>query len=145
MHEQQEIVQRMAEVRSRGLVNAHDLGHDVERLSDWREHVRAYPIPLALGAAIVGYWMIPARKTAVPKTQTVRSESSELPYPTTQQPVQETKRFSLAGLSGAAMGFVGTLAANAARSYISEQMHSLVYGDSEHGPFQQRQTPARRA
>ncbi len=70
MDEQTELRQAMSVVRSRGLANADVLAKRVERLSDWREHVRAHPLPIALAAAALGYWLVPIRPRQLPPPPT---------------------------------------------------------------------------
>jgi len=135
------ICEQMAAVRNRGLVNASELGEEVERLSDWREHVRAYPIPLALGAAAVGFWLMPGRarkKKVEPVVHRAAGGSSEA--------VQEehVKTAGIAGIGGAAMGFVGSLIGNAVRSYIAEQLHTLIQGKNDHASQDERKASAYR-
>jgi len=134
MGETLQICERMAAVRSRGLVNARELGEEVERLGDWREHVRAHPIPLVLAAAALGYWVVPTRRKApkVEPTAEVRGSST----------VREEK--TKGGLAGVVLGFATSLAGNAIRSYVSQQVQSLVQGKDDHGSFVQRQAPTHR-
>jgi len=122
----------MAAVRSRGLVNARELGEEVERLGDWREHVRAHPIPLVVAAAALGYWVVPSRPKA-----------SALPVAASAKAPADEKA-KKAGIAGLAMGFATTLLGNAVRSYVSQQIQSLVQGEKDHGSFVQRQASAHR-
>lgn len=50
------IAERMQEVRRRGHANAYHLRVGVDRVSDWREHVKAYPLPSVIAACVAGYW-----------------------------------------------------------------------------------------
>jgi hypothetical protein len=134
MSEKLLICEQMAAVRNRGLVNASELGEEVERLSDWREHVRAYPVPLVLGAAALGFWIVPGR---VRKKRVDKSGSSHSARAETIQE-ERTKTAGVAGIGGAAMGFVGSLIGNAVRAYIAEQLHSLMQGKNDHAPQDQR-------
>lgn len=152
MQEQLEICQQMAVVRSRGLANARGLGHEVERLTDWREHVRAHPIPVVLAAAALGYWIVPAkskrevhrlRPLARERSQNGQDEHRQSHRVNEEEPVLETrevKKAGVAGMSGAVMGFVGSMIGNAVRSYVAEQMHTLIQGHSNHASSNQRQT-----
>ena len=140
MGERLQICERMAAVRSRGLVNAQELGEEVERLGDWREHIRAHPIPLVLAAAVAAYWMVPAKRPEV--KYVVPAQGSAAQGATVA--VQEQKAKSTGGYIGVLMGFATSLAGNAIRNYVSQQVQTLVQGRDEHGSFVQRQTSAHR-
>lgn len=127
MSDKHVICEQMAAVRNRGLVNASELGEEVERLSDWREHVRAYPVPLVLAAAAAGFWIMPGR------ARKRKADKDQLPLPQAVQ-AERAKPGGVAGMSGAAMGFLGSMLANAVRGYISEQLHTLIQGKNEHAP-----------
>lgn len=58
---QHEIVQRMHALRSEGAWAAAQLPRDIDRATDWREHVRAHPIPAVLAAAALGFTLVPGR------------------------------------------------------------------------------------
>jgi hypothetical protein len=134
------IREKMAAVRSRGLVNARELGAEVERLGDWREHVRAHPVPLALAAAVLGYWLVPSRpRREVP----VRAAAAASAAPTPAQE-EKVKTAGAAGMGGAIMGFAGSLLGNAIRSYVSQQVQTIFQGKEDHGSFVQRQSPTYR-
>jgi hypothetical protein len=137
------ICEKMAAVRSRGLVNARELGEEVERLSDWREHVRAHPIPIAIAAAVVGYWLVPTR----PKSPVRHLREAELPAGGKSPPsVQEekVKTAGIAGVGGALMGFAGSLIGNAVRSYAMQQIQTIFQSKDDHASFVQRQSPTYR-
>jgi len=135
MSERLQICEQMAMVRSRGLVNARELGEEVERLGDWREHVRAHPVPLVLAAAALGYWAVPARRKAnVASFAEARNAT----------PAREEKAKVATGIGGLLMGFVTSMAGNAIRSYVSQQVQSLVQGKDDHGSFVQRQASTHR-
>ena len=140
MHEQLELRDKMSFVRSRGLDNASELGQRVEKLSDWREHVRAHPVPIALAVAGLAYWVIPPKRVASYPAKSYRSGSK----PATDDDdvsEREVKVAGIAGMGGAAMGFLGSLLGNAIRSYVSEQVQTLITSRGNHAASQQRQTP----
>ena len=136
MGERLQICEQMAAVRSRGLVNARELNEEVERLGDWREHVRAHPIPLALAAAALGYWAVPTKRKPPKADGPLQGHSRAA------SEIREEK--SKAGMAGLVMGFVTSMAGNAIRSYVSQQVQSLVQGRDDHGSFVQRQASAYR-
>ncbi len=59
---QSEITRRMDALRNQGARTAAQLPRDLDRARDWREHVRAHPIPAVLAAAAVGFAVVPGRK-----------------------------------------------------------------------------------
>jgi len=138
MGERIQICEQMAAVRCRGLVNARELNDEVERLGDWREHVRAHPIPLALAAAAIGYWVVPAKR----KRAKVKLPQGEARVAAEVR--EQEKGKAATGLAGLAMGFITSMAGNAIRTYVSQQVQSLVQGRDDHGSFVQRQAQAHR-
>ncbi len=145
MQQQLDLRQEMALVRSRGLANAQVLAERVEKLSDWREHVRAHPWPIALATGALAYWMIPAKHASAPvlsKTQQAAHQSAS--EATGVDAERDVKVAGMAGIGGAAMGFVGSLIGNAVRSYISEQVQTLITSRGSHVASQQRQAPLSR-
>ena len=158
MQQQAEIRRQMTEVRRRGLANAEVLAERVERLSDWREHVRAHPLPIALGVAALAYWLVPSR-TRTGTASMLAKPDSRMPESRTGTvaPVigggssgesslakKEARVASFAGVGGAAMGFVTSLVGNAVRSYVSEQVQTLITSRGNHDASQQRQAPLSR-
>lgn len=141
MGDRTQICEQMALVRSRGLVNARELGEEVGRLGDWREHVRAHPVPIALAAAALGFWAVPAKRA--PKvTLANAAETISSSMPVSQATVAKEKASS--GFTGMVLGFATSLAGNAIRNYVSQQVQSLVQGKEDHAAVHQRQAPAHR-
>lgn len=140
MGEKLQICERMAAVRSRGLVNAQELGEEVERLGDWREHVRAHPIPLALATAAAAFWLVPGRRRVAKPVAPFGSIAASHGLPE----VQGQKAKANGGFVGLLMGFATSLAGNAIRNYVSQQVQSLVQGKDGNGPIVQRQASSHR-
>lgn len=134
------ICEKMAAVRSRGLANARELNAEVERLGDWREHVRAHPVPIALAAAALGYWVVPTK----PKVAKHVPASPAQAVATERVADVVDKQSTRSGIAGLALGFATTLLGNAVRTYISQQVQSLVQGKDDHASFVQRQASANR-
>jgi len=138
------ICEKMAAVRSRGLVNARELGEEVERLGDWREHVRAHPIPLAVAAAVVGYWLVPSRPKEVVRFREKAASGRQRDASTTPVQEEKAKTAGVAGMGGAVMGFVGSLLGNAVRSYATHQIQTIFQSKDDHASFVERQSPTYR-
>ncbi len=149
MPSQAELRKEMSLVRNRGLANASALAERVERLSDWREHVRAHPLPLALAAGALAFWMVPKSRSqsATARTEAMASTASSTKGSGTGNAApteREAKVAGIAGIGGAAMGFLGSLIGNAVRNYVGEQIQTLITSRGNHAPPQQRQTPLSR-
>ncbi len=52
------IVSRMRELRSTGLKDVNQLHAQVERVTDWREHVRAHPGVTLAAASLLGFALV---------------------------------------------------------------------------------------
>lgn len=153
---QQEIVQRMKELRSFGLQTAAQLPRDFDRATDWREHVRAHPIPAVLAAAAIGFLIVPARGREriqyVPQPAARRSESHQAVADVQaaradaqQAADQATAATQKAGalafatpLLAAVGSWVGRMAmssaTNALQHYAMEHLQSLPSSFTKHGP-----------
>lgn len=140
MHTQSDLRQEMSSVRNRGLAHASVLGERVEKLSDWREHVRAHPWPIALAVGALACWAVPTKtKThAAPIADSTSSTSKSSNVDTVTE--RDIKTAGAAGLGGALMGFVGSMIGNAVRSYVSEQIQTLITSRGNHATSQQRKT-----
>ncbi len=139
MLDQTTLRQEMDHVRSRGLVNAGELKQEVQRLADWREHVRSHPVPFVLATAALAYFLIPTRARrprAVPvdvsRTQVAGNTTVGSASTVDSAGEASTKTAGIASLSGAAMGFAGSLIGNAVRSYIAEQLQTLIHTRGNH-------------
>ncbi len=136
MQDRLEIREAMGIVRNRGLASADLLAERVEKLADWREHVRAHPWPIALAVAATGFWMVPARqakpnsRSRLPAVESLKSHDNGV----VRKPDE-----SKAGIANLAMAFVGSMIGNAVRSYVSGQIQSLVNTRGNHAASEQRQ------
>ncbi len=153
---QQEIVQRMNELRSFGLHTAAQLPRDFDRATDWREHVRAHPIPAVLAAAAIGFLIVPARGREriryVPQPAGGRSESvhaeaqsahaaradAQRAADQASAATQKAGAMAVATPLLAALGsWVGrmamTSATNALQHYAMEHLQSLPSSFTKHG------------
>lgn len=140
MPTQSDLRHEMSAVRNRGLANATELGERVEKLSDWREHVRAHPWPIALAAGALACWAVPRRRVARHSTNGADTVLPAMSRSADAPTEREVKTASAAGLGGALMGFAGSLIGNAVRSYVSEQVQTLITSRGNHAPSQQRKT-----
>jgi hypothetical protein len=68
----QQIVVKMQTLRARGTRVAEHFPNDIRRARDWREYVRAMPLPSAFAAAAIGFLVTYAR--AAPKQKSMSSE-----------------------------------------------------------------------
>jgi hypothetical protein len=63
MNRQEQIAKEMAALRLSGAASAERLPAAWNRAKDWREYVRAFPLQSVAAAAVVGFALIPKRKT----------------------------------------------------------------------------------
>ncbi len=119
---EEQLAERMQEVRRRGHANAYHLRVGVDRVSDWKEHVKAYPIPAVVLAAVVGYW---ATSKLIPAKTRTKSRSERIADEQHQEVV--TKSTATAGIAA----FAGSLASNLirqyARGYLDNYIQSLTH------------------
>lgn len=66
---------RMREIRSELPYDVDDARARVKQLSDWRYHVSRRPVAIAAAAAVVGYLLVPARRSP-PSTIVVQQDHS---------------------------------------------------------------------
>ena len=112
--DEQKIVERMHAIRSRGKQHVAEMHHEVHRLVDWREHVRAQPL-LAVGcAALLGYSLLKSKSV-----QPARERS------TGEQAVAK------ASLLSGVMAFAGSMASNAIRQHLSRYVRNRLVGDRD--------------
>lgn len=117
------LASRMQEVRRRGHSNAYQLRVGVDRVSDWKEHVKAHPLPAIVASAIVGY--VATSKLLAPR-----------PEPPIQVPLQDQIR-ALRGqtqeqqaakttITAGVAAFVGSIVSNAVRQYARGYIENYV-------------------
>jgi hypothetical protein len=141
MTEAEAIAGEMSIVRARGLRRARAMGHDFERLSDWREHVRAHPIPLAVAAMVAGYYVIPSKSKPSDNGWQKPATTSPFGMGAKQDAAERPSAKSTAG--AAVLGIVGSMVSNLIRSYMSKQIHSLFSGNDHDQASLQRETSHR--
>ena len=153
---QQEITQRMSELRSFGLHTAAQLPRDFDRATDWREHVRAHPIPAVLAAAAIGFLIVPARGREriqyVPQPVEGRPESTQADRRSAQaaradaqraadQATAATQKAGVLAFATPLLAAVGswagrmamTSATNALQQYAMEHLQSFPTSFTKHG------------
>ncbi len=65
--ESDRLITEMKVIRLHGATALQELSEDMTRLTDWREHVRAKPLPFMFAAAALGYMLVPSKRTSVSK------------------------------------------------------------------------------
>ncbi|HWL08570.1 MAG TPA: hypothetical protein VNQ76_09205 [Planctomicrobium sp.] len=55
---------RMQRIRRRLDVDVDDIINDAQQLLDWKYYLRRQPIASVIGLAVVGYFLVPSKKTA---------------------------------------------------------------------------------
>lgn len=97
-----ELLRQMHALRTTGDRDVRQLQNEMERVADWREHVRARPLLSAAAAATVGFTVVRAIFASRPA-----------PAPIT---VARANRSA----TGSALAFVGGMASTLARQWISD-------------------------
>lgn len=121
------IAERMQEVRRRGHANAYHLRVGVDRVSDWREHVKAYPLPSVVAACIVGYW---ATSKVLPDRSVRYTSAPNVNGPANDE-AQVAKTTATAGIAAFAGSIATNLIRQYARGYIDKYIHNLTHKDSK--------------
>ncbi len=125
--EANELLSRMHALRSTGDRDVQRLQDQMDRVTDWREHVRARPALSAAVAAVVGFTVVravfaqPSRKNAAaaPALATVASTAAANP---------QEKRSA----TRSALAFAGGMASTFLRQWISEYIKNELKG-GQHG------------
>lgn len=113
-----ELIRRMNSIRNASEQHVAQLHHEVERLKDWREHVRAQPI-LALGAsAVVGFWLV--SKFTAPKASRKKVSRKKLDEKAVTEVAATTS------LAAGAMALLGSLASNGIRMAATHYLRSAL-------------------
>ncbi len=116
-----ELLQRMRTLRNSGTRDVQQLQVEMERVSDWREHVRARPVATAVTAAVVGFVVVrtsmrqqrPIAAASAPQTQVHRSATSSV------------------------LGFLGGMASTFARQWVNEFIRNELKVRQHGGASQQ--------
>jgi hypothetical protein len=123
-NESERLINEMKAIRVHGAAAVQELSHDVTRLTDWREHVRAKPIPFMFAAAAVGYMLVPARRTKLVSgpPAAVTFKSDDLPKPAEKiasQPITNKVR-------AAAWAYATRWAQNFVTELVKDQIRNVV-------------------
>ena len=108
----------MQQVRERGHLNAYEFKLGMDRLSDWREHVRSHPLPAVTASVLAGFLVaqsvLPTTKPTVKVVRVAKGGND----------VDENEVAAKAGAASAVAAIVGTMLTNAARQYVSYQIQN---------------------
>lgn len=108
-HDASDYVRRMEELRSMGRRDVKRMFHEVERVADWREHVRSRPLMSTLAAVAVGYIMVKSVTSRPAKT-----------YPEQKAPPINASTFQRTSASSGLLALMGGVATNVARQWAME-------------------------
>ncbi len=117
-----ELIERMNRIRNASEQHVAQFHHEVERLKDWREHVRAQPLLAVCASAVVGYILV--SKVSKPREKPRRNAA-----PATERKMDESTANEVAtttSLSAGAMAFVGSLASSALRMAATHYVRSAL-------------------
>lgn len=123
------VAARMQEVRRRGHSNAYQLRVDVDRVSDWREHVKAHPLPAVVAAALLGY-------VATSKMLGGKSDNRVTPRVEIHHGGSSTtteKQVAKASIGAGVAAFAGSIVSNMlrqyAKGYVDNYIRNLTHKD----------------
>jgi hypothetical protein len=106
-----DIRRKMAQIRRELHDDVRGVVEGAEAATDWRRYVQAYPWAILGATAIVGYLLVPARRTAAPLP--AATEPARPPVEATSTVAPEKSK----GWVRAAFGLVAPLAIRAAQGY----------------------------
>lgn len=115
LEDKRQIVDRMNAIRNVGEQGVREMHHEAMRMTDWREYVRAHPVAAVAAAATLGYTIFGQASTAVRQDKPAAdSDRSPSPVSTT--------------LASGAMAFLGSMASQAAKHYVSGYVRNQLTG-----------------
>lgn len=127
--ERRRLRERLDEVRARSLHTRDELGEAVQRLGDWREHVRAHPWITASAAALIGGVVAKTAVTAIAHAWSARSGAKN-----TKAVAKTTASAAPATVMGAGMALASQLAKRWAMQSLQQlavqQLSSWTEGKS---------------
>ncbi len=115
-----DIVERMQRIRSASEVHVALMHREAARVVDWREHVRAKPLVAVTVATLVGFTLVKsAMNTKQPRGETRRGDRPDS---------------APAAVRSGVLSFVGAMAANMAKNYVSGYIRSQFNGSQHDQP-----------
>jgi hypothetical protein len=108
--------QELAAARAALARDAHAAVADAHTLADWRHHFRTHPWLCCGGAALLGYALVPARRTVTFPTG-LEPLSSAIADPSTSEQAQGATKGAIATL----LGIGGTFLARQALNYATRR------------------------
>ncbi len=108
------IKQRMAEIRTELPYSADEARQRVRQLADWKYHLAKHPLPVLAAASVVGYLLVPSRRT--PERVVIERPVAQ---PQHREPAKK-------GLVGGVLGAIATIALKQAASVASTQVTGLL-------------------
>ena len=122
-----DIIDRMNTIRNSSEQHVERLHHEVERLKDWREHVKARPL-LAVGvAAVAGFWLVSklsGRSRSRPRINLRSHHHSRSKQKEQDEAVDEVA--TRTSLTAGAMALAGSLLSSAIRMAATHYLKSLI-------------------
>jgi hypothetical protein len=107
----------MQQIRTQLPYNADAARAHMQELTEWRYHVRKHPWPILIGAGIIGYLIVPAK----------RSSSAA---PVSQPPAKNGETVAKKSLWGGVAGALATMAIRSATSIAAQQVAGALSGRS---------------
>jgi len=135
--EETDLIERMNRIRNASEQHVAQFHHEVQRLKDWREHVRAQPL-LAIGASfVVGYIVV--NKLTGPRKGSLKvrydSRQSGADGNGTESNGADSKVAEVMAspsFSAGAMALFGSLASSAVRMAATHYLRNMLDRRSDH-------------
>ncbi len=124
--EETDLIERMNRIRNASEQHVAQFHHEVERLKDWREHVRAQPL-LAIGASFaVGYIVV--NKLTGPRKGSlkVRYDSRQSGADSNGADSKAAEVTASPSFSAGAMALFGSLASSAVRMAATHYLRNML-------------------
>lgn len=122
--ERDKLIAEMESIRRQGLQAAEQFGHDMTRLADWREHIRASPLPFVIAAAAAGYVVVPVPRRNVRLATTIQVERAD------NMPAATIRRSSASSfadkLRATAISYAGRWIQTVVSDFVKQQIRTVV-------------------
>jgi hypothetical protein len=123
-----EIVLRMRELRSAGIRGVDKLHSQAQRVTDWREHVRAQPAVAATAATLLGFFAV---RTLVGGSRLVNNSTSQLGQSVHSEGVRIGESLTSRPKSSVLWSVVGNVASTVARQWLTRVVQKQL-GEMSH-------------
>lgn len=126
------LIDKMNAIRNASERHVEQLHHEVERLKDWREHVKSRPVLAVGAAAVVGFWLVSKLGGSSNSGKHRVSRRGRGPTKSVTEEERAENIATKASMTAGAMGLVGSLASSAIRMAATHYVKSLLDKRNQH-------------